>query len=131
MAVRRSITVACLLSSLLSHIPASLADEEANLKAVVKVHSKNRTVSLSSPWRRQSPRSVSGSGVIIGPGQLLTNAHVVLNTTEITLQPFNSSERIPAEVKILAAGIDLALLEFEATGALSDVEPLVLADESP
>ncbi|APZ95369.1 S1C family serine protease [Fuerstiella marisgermanici] len=126
----RRLPVSCLLALLLCTASTN-ADEEANLTAVVKVHSKNRTISLSSPWRKQSPRPVSGSGVIIGPGQLLTNAHVVLNTTEVTLQPFNSSERIPADVKILAPGIDLALLEFEPTGVLADVKPLELADESP
>ena len=73
----------------------------------------------------------SATASALRPGQLLTNAHVVLNTTEVTLQPFNSSERIPADVKILAAGIDLALLEFEPTGVLADVNPLTLADESP
>ncbi|MDG1894047.1 MAG: trypsin-like peptidase domain-containing protein [Fuerstiella sp.] len=112
-------------------LPNAVADEAANLNAVVKVHSKNRSINLSSPWLRQTPRSVSGSGVIIGKGQVLTNVHVVLNTTEITLQPFNSSERIPASVRILAPGIDLALLEFEPTGDLTDIAPLALAGKSP
>ncbi len=117
--------------TLSAFLPNVVADEGANLNAVVKVHSKNRSINLSSPWLKQTPRSVSGSGVIIGKGQVLTNAHVVLNTTEIALQPFNSSERIPASVKILAPGIDLALLEFEPTGDLMDIAPLTLAEKSP
>ena len=126
-------TVALCLVAIAVHVMQSDvgADEPANLDAVVKVHSKNRAINLSSPWLKQTPRSVSGSGVIIGDGQLLTNAHVVLNAMEVTLQPFNSSERVPAKVKILAAGIDLALLEFEPTGELLDVEPLTFTSESP
>jgi len=105
--------------------------EETSLTAVVKVHSKNRPVSLSSPWRKQTPRSVSGSGVIIGKGRVLTNAHVIMNTTEIMLQPAGSSKRIPARLKSFATGIDLAILEFDPREGLEDIEPLKLAEELP
>lgn len=109
----------------------AVADDKAIQRAVVKIRSKNRSISLTSPWRRQTPSSVSGSGVLIGPGRVLTNSHVVLNSSEITLQPFDSSERIPAKLKVLAPGIDLAIVEFEPEGGLTDVVPLPLAEKSP
>jgi S1-C subfamily serine protease len=105
--------------------------DEGTRDAVVKIFSSNRSINLSLPWDRQTPRSVSGSGVVIGKGRVLTNAHVVLNTTDVSIQPANSSERIPAKVKILAAGIDLALLEFKPVGTIADVKPLELAKKSP
>ncbi|NOX56904.1 MAG: serine protease [Planctomycetes bacterium] len=108
----------------------TLAGEE-KLESVVKIYSKNRSVNLSSPWRRQTPRTVTGSGVILEPGRVLTVAHLVLYTTEILLQPADSSERVPAKVKYIAPGIDLAVLEYEPEGRLQNVEPLPLARKSP
>ncbi|HID24833.1 MAG TPA: serine protease, partial [Planctomycetaceae bacterium] len=104
---------------------------EKKLESVVKIYSKNRPVNLSSPWRRQTPRTVTGSGVILEPGRVLTVAHLVLYTTEILLQPADSSERVPAKVKYIAPGMDLAVLEYEPEGRLQNVKPLPLARQSP
>lgn len=130
--IRPSVLTTLFVSMLLA-VPCISArgDEAAIQKAVVKVNSKNRLINLSSPWRKSSPTAVSGSGVIISPGRVLTNAHVVMNSAEVTLQPFNTSDEIPAKVVSLGAGIDLAILEYGQTQALADVQPLAFAEKSP
>ena len=107
------------------------AEDSAIQRAVVKVLSKNRPINLSAPWRRSTPNAVSGSGVIIAPGRVLTNAHVVVNSAELNLQPFESSDEIPAKVVSLGAGIDLAILEFDQSSALGTVKPLSFVDAMP
>ncbi len=107
------------------------ADESEIQQAVVKIYSENRVVNLSAPWSKKPPNSVSGSGVVIAPNRILTNAHVVLFSSQVTVQAFDSSDRIPAKAVFIAPGIDLAILEFSPQGSLEKVKPLVLASSSP
>ncbi len=118
---------------------ASIADESSTViaddpiqQSVVKIFAKRRSVALQAPWRKQTGAESSGSGVIIGPGRILTNAHVVMTSSEITLQPTNASERIAAKLLHLAPGIDLALLEFNPEGTpLAEVPALEILPQSP
>ncbi len=132
-------TVLSIAMSLVVNGQYSFADEPSTVSAddpiqrsVVKIFAKRRAITLQAPWRKQSGEESSGSGVIIGPGKVLTNAHVVMTSAEITIQPTASSDRIAAKVSHLAPGIDLALLEFNPEGTpLADVPSLEILMESP
>jgi len=61
----------------------------------------------------------SGSGVIVDPqGYVLTNAHVVQDATEITVQ-IQTGAALPAEVVGIDEPTDLALLRIHADGDLA------------
>ncbi|MEM0014438.1 MAG: trypsin-like peptidase domain-containing protein [Zestosphaera sp.] len=65
----------------------------------------------------------AGSGFFIGPGLIVTNAHVVMNATEVVvLMPKRGKER--AKVLVTDPYRDLALLRV----GVEDVEPLPLGD---
>ena len=79
--------------------------------SVVKIHSKLQTPDLLKPWTRQSARDISGSGAIIDGNRILTNAHVVLYSRQVLVQADRSTDRIPADVEMIAPGMDLAILK--------------------
>jgi S1-C subfamily serine protease len=107
--------------------------------AVVKVFATSVRPDPFKPWTKQSPREVTGSGVIIEGNRILTNAHVVVYATQVQVQANQSGERISASVVAIATGIDLAVLRLEdetlfanrppvaRTSALPDVKEPVLA----
>ena len=87
------IPVASLICTVsLIHVAALAAEDPPIRRAVVKVFASQRSTSLTSPWKRGTLRSVSGSGVWIGDGRILTNAHVVLRASQISIQPHESSD---------------------------------------
>lgn len=111
----------------------SLRAEERNegiRKSVVKVLSIRRTYSLSTPWKRNSGTTVSGSGVILSTTNVLTNYHVVAQTTDVSISLDGTSERLSATVEAIAPGIDLALLKLDEPLPESAV-PLTIAETTP
>ena len=54
-------------------------------------------------------RQIEGSGFVIGPGKLITNAHVVAGTSRLTVQQGDSS--LPATVVVYDPNRDLAVLD--------------------
>ena len=75
---------------------ADATDEDAVRKSVVKVYSILRPYSLSSPWKRLTSKSVTGSGAVISPDQILTNFHVVAHATDVSISLDGQSDRISA-----------------------------------
>src|SRR5262245_14889678 len=67
-------------------------------QSVVKVFSKSIQVNPGSPWKRDVGSEGSGSGVWLGGRRVLTNEHLVRYVTELTVQPLDSTERIPANL---------------------------------
>ena len=61
-------------------------------KHVVKIYSSRRSLNLSNPWKRGDIKEVTGSGVWLGDGKILTNAHVVGYSSQLYVQPFDSSK---------------------------------------
>jgi S1-C subfamily serine protease len=81
--------------------------------AVVKIFSTLRAPDPFRPWSKQSPREVTGSGVVIEGKRILTNAHVVLYAGQIQVQANREGNKVPATVEAIAPGIDLAVLKLE------------------
>lgn len=81
--------------------------------SVVKIFSTTERPDLAKPWAKQSPRELSGSGMVIEGRRILTNAHVVAYATEVQVQANQSGEKRPAVVESFAPGIDLAVLRLE------------------
>ncbi|NND95882.1 MAG: trypsin-like serine protease [Pirellulaceae bacterium] len=99
-------------------------------KSVVKVYSIQRGYSLTSPWKRLTSKTVSGSGVLIASDQVLTNYHVVAMSTDVSISLDGQSERLSGTVEATAPGIDLALIRLE-TAVADQVTPLEVASSTP
>lgn len=87
--------------------------QEAIRASVVKIHSTKRLPNPYRPWTKQSPQSVTGSGVVIEGNRILTNAHVVGYSREIYVQGYQSAEKIEATLIAISPGMDLAVLEVD------------------
>lgn len=122
-----------LLSGVLAcQLSAQSTGEEAALRrAVVKIWSVQTQLSLSNPWMRSEGRTVSGSGVWIGERRILTNAHVVERATQVSIQTVDSSDRLPATVKIASPEMDLAILELESDEPFAGLRPASLHLDVP
>jgi S1-C subfamily serine protease len=108
---------------------AKAADQVA--KSVVKIHVTHREPDFLRPWNKGNAQDGSGTGVILEGQRILTNAHVVLYASQIFVQADQTTERVPAKVKAIAPGIDLAIVEVEKLSFFDDHPPLRLAADIP
>jgi S1-C subfamily serine protease len=81
--------------------------------AVVKVFSTLRYPDPFKPWTKQAPAEVTASGVVIEGKRILTNAHVVLYSSQVQIQANQAGDKISATVVGVAPGIDLAVLKLD------------------
>ncbi len=81
--------------------------------AVVKVFSTLRYPDPFKPWTKQAPSEVTGSGVVIEGKRILTNAHVVLYSSQVQIQANQAGDKLSATVVAVAPGIDLAVLKLD------------------
>jgi S1-C subfamily serine protease len=93
--------------------PAVTPDASIVENSVVKVFATSRVPDLPRPWSKASPREISGTGVVIEGQRILTNAHVVLYSSEVQVQANQSGDKLSATVEFVAPGIDLAILKLE------------------
>jgi S1-C subfamily serine protease len=110
----------------------SRAPSDGDLRdSVVKIIVTERNPDPIRPWQKQQPADASGTGVVIDGKRIITNAHVVRYSTQVRVQPNQSSEKIPAKVKAIAVGIDLALLELEDATFFDTHPPATFAEALP
>lgn len=126
--MRRTPLLAILIALTLS-ARAEAKDQINN--SVVKIHVTRREPDFLRPWTKGNPEETSGTGVIVEGKQILTNAHVVLYASQVFVQADQSTERVPAKVKAIAPGVDLAVVEVEKSSFFDDRPPLPLADDIP
>jgi S1-C subfamily serine protease len=99
--------------------------------SVVKLLVTKRQPDFFRPWTKAAPEKVSGSGVVIDGKRILTNAHVVMHASEVFVQMRRGGDQLPAKVKAIGPGIDLALVELTDPEKLKDIPLLPLAKELP
>ncbi len=94
--------------------PARARKQESKIReSVVKISATMRYPEMTHPWTKHSPQEASGTGVIIDGKRILTNAHVVLYASQLFVESYQSSDKLPARVEAVAPGIDLAVLRLE------------------
>jgi S1-C subfamily serine protease len=81
-------------------------------QSVVKIYTTYRGPDFEAPWTRLPPEELTGSGFVIAGDLILTNAHVVEQSSQIFVQPPQSADRLRAELVAIARGIDLAILRL-------------------
>ena len=99
--------------------------------SVVKVFTTMRHPDVYRPWNKQAPSDATGSGVVIEGKRILTNAHVVLYSSQVQIQANQAGDKIPATVETVAPGIDLAVLKLDDESFFDTHAPLPRASTLP
>jgi S1-C subfamily serine protease len=110
---------------------ADTAAENAIRESVVKISSSLRYPNILQPWTKQSPREISGTGVVIEGKRILTNAHVVLYASQITVESQQSSEKLAATVEAVSPGMDLAVVKLDDPSFFDRRPPLMRVQALP
>lgn len=119
-----------LLAALLFSVPAAPSDGDLR-DSVVKILVTERAPDVQRPWQKSPPRDASGTGLVLDGKRIITNAHVVRYSTQVRVQPYQSSDKLNAKVKAIAVGIDLAILELEDPSYFDTHPPAPLAETLP
>jgi S1-C subfamily serine protease len=99
--------------------------------SVVKVFATLRQPDPSKPWTKKEPNDITASGVVISGKRILTNAHVVQYASEVQVQANQAGDKLPAIVKAVGPGIDLAVLEMEDQKFFDSHAPLPFRKSLP
>ncbi|MGZ3357168.1 MAG: S1C family serine protease [Isosphaeraceae bacterium] len=110
---------------------SDLARESTIRESVVKISANLRYPEIVRPWTKQSPRQASGTGVVIAGKRILTNAHVVLYASQLSVESQQSSEKLNATVEAVSPGMDLAVLKLDDESFFEKRPPLALVQQLP
>lgn len=95
---------------------------------VVRVFSTYQDPDYECPWQNVAPRNSTGSGVVVGPQQILTGAHVVANATFVQVQKQSDPTKVTARVLAISHDSDLALLHVDDEAFARGIRPAVIGD---
>ena len=124
-AVRFATASLLLLLGIWGGAPSSAAAADPR-DAVLKVFATQLNPNYGAPWKSGVARTVSGSGFVIDGHRILTNAHVVSDTTFIQVRRYGDSERVPARLLFVSHEADIALLTVDAPHFFDSIAPLRL-----
>jgi len=79
--------------------------------SIVKIYTVFKTPSYDTPWNSRV-QSASGSGVVIEGNRILTNAHVVANTTFLEVKRNGDTKKYRAKVEFVSHQVDLAIIKI-------------------
>lgn len=112
-------------------LAATPAHADELQRSVVKIFASQSPPNMFAPWRITPPKEVTGSGVILEGGRILTNAHVVNWAQQVYVQPYESSDKLDATVEYISPDCDLATLRLDEPADIADRKPLALAEALP
>lgn len=107
---------------------AAAAADTATQQAVVKIYTVHSRANFHQPWSSPRQEGSTGSGCLIGPGRIITNAHVVTDATVVQVRLAGQARRVPARVLHVAHDADLALLAVDEPGFAEGVKPIELGE---
>lgn len=96
--------------------------------SVVKVYTVYNKHSYYRPWQMMGQESLSGSGCIIKGNRILTNAHVVADSTFIQVKRGGMANKFTAEVEIVAHECDLAILKVKDSSFFEGAAAIEVGD---
>jgi len=95
-------------------------------ESVVKIYAVYKSPSYGEPWQMSGQMSRTGSGCIISGRRILTNAHVVADSTFIQVKRAGEAKRYSAAVEQVAHECDLAILKVTDDTFFSGITPVEL-----
>uniref|UniRef100_A0A7S1BL29 Serine protease n=1 Tax=Corethron hystrix TaxID=216773 RepID=A0A7S1BL29_9STRA len=98
------------------------------LSSVVKLFVKKVHASQTGPWKMSSVLSSTGSGFIISPNRILTNAHVIHRGQSILCRPQSGSKKYECSVEMISLPLDLAVLRVADDSFFAGKLPLCLVE---
>ena len=104
---------------------ASPLSAQTNVKeSIVKIYTVFKSHSYGEPWQMSGQMSRTGSGCIITGKRILTDAHVVADSTFIQVKRAGEAKKYTAEVKAVAHECDLAILKVTDDAFFSGITPV-------
>ena len=92
--------------------------------SIVKIYNTMNAPDYFRPWAQLTTNQASGSGSIISDNRILTNAHVVANSSFIQVQKQGDSRKYNAKVKFISHETDLAILTVDSDDFFAESVPL-------
>ena len=131
--MKSSVFPVAVLGAVLASIAPIFAQEKPEddpLNAVVKIEVTTSVPDFVWPWR-VNLGSGSGSGVVISPGQILTCAHCVTDSTFIRIRKNNEDDLFHAEPLFIDNDRDLALLKVDDPAFMRGIVPMEIGETPP
>ena len=97
-------------------------------KSVIQIANFSQQPLWDQPWRFDSVRRASGSGLVIRGKRIMTNAHVVSWARQILVRRYQDPRPFAARAVFIGHDCDLALLEVEDDRFFDGLEPLEIGD---
>jgi S1-C subfamily serine protease len=99
--------------------------------SVVRLTTQVRYPNPIRPWSRSNAIEGYGTGVHIGGGRILTNAHLVLYATEIDVLSRGGRERTETVIQYMDPESDLAILLAKDSDLLQKLPAMTIAGNAP
>lgn len=97
-------------------------------KSVVKIYVVVTSYNYDNPWQMGGQTNGTGSGSIIDGNRILTNAHVVSNSTFIQVKKAGEATKYTAHVSSISHESDLAILTVEDPDFFNDSAPIKIGE---
>ncbi|HOP30851.1 MAG TPA: serine protease [Spirochaetota bacterium] len=122
--LKKTLTIAALL-----FIPLTMLHAQSPIsKSVVKIYTVSDSYSYDNPWQTTGQSKGTGSGCIIEGKRILTNAHVISNSTFIQVKKAGEAKRYTAKVDSVSHHSDLAILTVDDMDFFKDSAPVQIGD---
>ncbi|MFA5261685.1 MAG: trypsin-like peptidase domain-containing protein [Candidatus Omnitrophota bacterium] len=92
--------------------------------SVVKIFVTSNQMDFYRPWQSRGSFSATGSGCILNGQKILTNAHVVVDSTFIQVRKESDPTKYTAKVEAIGHDCDLAILTVEDPRFFEGIVPL-------
>ena len=106
--------------------PKELASNKIK-SSIVKIYTVSKKPQYKTPWNAKT-MSATGSGSVLSGNRILTNAHVVADSTFIEVKRYGKTKRYEAQVVSISHEADLAILTVSDKSFFDGAEALNLGE---
>lgn len=124
---KRICITSCLVLSVMFWGDATARGDVSLKSSIVKIYSIYADFNYSQPWQKRIQKECSGSGCIIEGHRILTNAHVISNSTFLQVKRSDQSKKYNARVLAVAHDCDLAVLGVDDESFFAGTKPLQIS----
>lgn len=96
--------------------------------SVVKIYTVSSSYSYENPWQMSGQSKGTGSGCIIEGNRILTNAHVISNSTFLQVKKAGESEKYIARIISVSHESDLAILTVDDPAFFKNSLPIKIGE---